>query len=59
VRSPFSLSRTPTSNRRYAPKAGEHTAEVLREHGVDDAEIAALSKSGAIIGGLGQQAAPA
>jgi formyl-CoA transferase len=52
VRSPFTLSRTPTSNRHYAPKPGEQTQEILREHGVDDAEIARLSQKGVILGGL-------
>ncbi len=53
VRSPFTLSRTPTSNRHYAPKPGEQTVEILHEHGVDDAEISRLSKDGIILGGLG------
>jgi formyl-CoA transferase len=50
VRSPFTLSRTPTSNRHHAPKPGEQTQEILREHGVADDEIAVLSKKGVIQG---------
>ncbi len=40
--SPTRFSSTPTSVRRHAPRLGEHTAEVLREVGLDDAEVAAL-----------------
>jgi crotonobetainyl-CoA:carnitine CoA-transferase CaiB-like acyl-CoA transferase len=36
------LSRTPWSVRTAAPEAGEHTEEVLRELGYDDAAIARL-----------------
>jgi crotonobetainyl-CoA:carnitine CoA-transferase CaiB-like acyl-CoA transferase len=39
---PVKLSDTPGSVRRPAPLPGEHTAEVLREAGFSDAEIAAL-----------------
>jgi crotonobetainyl-CoA:carnitine CoA-transferase CaiB-like acyl-CoA transferase len=39
---PVKLSDTPGSIRRPAPLLGEHTAEVLREAGFSDAEIAAL-----------------
>jgi crotonobetainyl-CoA:carnitine CoA-transferase CaiB-like acyl-CoA transferase len=39
---PVKLSDTPGSVRRPAPLLGEHTAEVLREAGIDDARIAAL-----------------
>jgi crotonobetainyl-CoA:carnitine CoA-transferase CaiB-like acyl-CoA transferase len=39
---PVKLSETPGSVRRPAPLPGEHTAEVLREAGFSDEEIAAL-----------------
>ncbi len=39
---PVKLSDTPGAIRRPAPLLGEHTAEVLREAGLSDAEIAAL-----------------
>ena len=40
---PVKLSNTPGSVRRAAPLLGEHTEEVLREAGIDDAAIAALA----------------
>ena len=40
---PVKLSETPGAVRRPAPLLGEHTAEVLREAGVPDATIAAVS----------------
>jgi crotonobetainyl-CoA:carnitine CoA-transferase CaiB-like acyl-CoA transferase len=39
---PVKLSDTPGAIRRTAPQVGEHTAEVLREAGFSDEEIAAL-----------------
>jgi formyl-CoA transferase/CoA:oxalate CoA-transferase len=39
---PVKLSATPTAVERLAPMLGEHTAEVLREFGVSDAEQAEL-----------------
>jgi crotonobetainyl-CoA:carnitine CoA-transferase CaiB-like acyl-CoA transferase len=39
---PLKLSATPTALDRLAPMLGEHTAEVLREYGLTDAEIDAL-----------------
>jgi crotonobetainyl-CoA:carnitine CoA-transferase CaiB-like acyl-CoA transferase len=42
VRSPVRFSATPYALRRHAPQVGEHTAEVLREAGCSDAEVAAL-----------------
>jgi formyl-CoA transferase len=44
--SPIKLSATPPMVDRRAPRLGEHTAEVLREAGFDDAEVAALSRRG-------------
>ncbi len=48
VRSPIGLSRTPPEVREAAPRPGEHTAEVLREQGLDAAEIASLAAKGVI-----------
>jgi crotonobetainyl-CoA:carnitine CoA-transferase CaiB-like acyl-CoA transferase len=42
---PVKLSDTPGSVRRAAPLLGEHTEEVLREAGVDDAALRALRVS--------------
>ncbi len=39
---PVKLSDTPGAIRRPAPQLGEHTAEVMREAGFTDEEIAAL-----------------
>ena len=43
---PVKLSATPGSVRRRAPALGEHTRQVLREHGYTDDEIAALLATG-------------
>jgi len=45
VASPMKFSATPVQYRRPPPLLGEHTAEVLREFGVDAAELAALRQS--------------
>ena len=45
---PIKLSDTPGTLRRHPPLPGEHTREVLREHGYDDAAIAALESSGIV-----------
>lgn len=42
IGNPLKLSGTPVTYRRHPPKMGEHTDEVLREFGLDDAEIAKL-----------------
>jgi formyl-CoA transferase len=46
--SPMHMSRTPASVRDPPPLLGEHTDEVLREAGYDDAEIAALRDADAV-----------
>lgn len=43
------FSRTEPEHRRGAPVLGEHTREVLNEHGFDAAAIAALEASGAAV----------
>lgn len=45
---PIKFSQTPGKVRSGAPRYGEHTAEVLRAHGFDADEIAALQADGAI-----------
>ena len=45
---PLHFSRTPTSITRPAPMLGEHTRELLREYGYDDAEIDALVADGVV-----------
>jgi crotonobetainyl-CoA:carnitine CoA-transferase CaiB-like acyl-CoA transferase len=47
---PVKLSRTPGDPTRAAPALGEHTAEVLREAGIGEDEVAALIESGAAAG---------
>jgi crotonobetainyl-CoA:carnitine CoA-transferase CaiB-like acyl-CoA transferase len=48
VASPLKLSETPVQYRRAPPLLGEHTEEVLRELGLDAAEVAALHRDGVI-----------
>lgn len=45
---PVKFSETPGGVARAAPLLGQHTREVLREHGFGDAEIDALAAAGAI-----------
>ncbi|MEA2340206.1 MAG: alpha-methylacyl-CoA racemase, partial [Solirubrobacteraceae bacterium] len=48
---PVKLSATPGDpHRRPAPLLGEHTDELLRDAGYDDAAIAELKASGAVAG---------
>ena len=48
VASPIKLSATPVQYRRPPPLLGEHTAELLREFGVGEADITALRAAKAI-----------
>ena len=48
VASPMKFSGTPVQYHRPPPLLGEHTAEVLREFGLGDAEVAALRQARAI-----------
>ena len=45
---PVHFSRTPTQITRPAPMLGEHTRELLREYGYDDAAIDALVADGVV-----------
>jgi len=46
---PFTLADTPMRFRRSAPLLGQHSLEVLGEAGLDDAELAAMRASGALL----------
>ena len=48
INQPVKLSRTPAKLVTATPERGEHTDEVLREAGYDDAAIADLRKNGTI-----------
>jgi len=48
IRHPARFGRSATPVRRLAPQLGEHTEEVLREAGFDDAGLAALRAAGAL-----------
>ncbi|TQN42074.1 formyl-CoA transferase [Blastococcus colisei] len=45
---PIHLSATPASVRQVPPRLGEHNAEVLRDHGFTDDEVAALTGAGVL-----------
>jgi crotonobetainyl-CoA:carnitine CoA-transferase CaiB-like acyl-CoA transferase len=45
---PVKFSQTPGSIRRGAPLLGEHSREILREHGYEEAEIEILINQGAV-----------
>ena len=45
---PVKLSESPGTIRRPAPLLGQHTQEVLREHGFSDGEVAHLLESGVV-----------
>jgi len=53
---PIKFSDTPGKVRSGAPLYGEHTREVLREHGFDDQEIDAFEKEGAVVAAPNRQA---
>jgi crotonobetainyl-CoA:carnitine CoA-transferase CaiB-like acyl-CoA transferase len=46
---PVKLHRTPAEPERLAPRQGEHTVEVLREAGLDDARIDAMLRDGTAV----------
>jgi crotonobetainyl-CoA:carnitine CoA-transferase CaiB-like acyl-CoA transferase len=46
LRNPVRFHRAPPTLRRYPPRLGEHTDEILREAGCSDSEIAGLRTSG-------------
>jgi crotonobetainyl-CoA:carnitine CoA-transferase CaiB-like acyl-CoA transferase len=46
---PVKFSQTPGSVRRGAPVYGEHTRDILRDHGFSDEEIAGLEAEGAVV----------
>jgi crotonobetainyl-CoA:carnitine CoA-transferase CaiB-like acyl-CoA transferase len=48
---PIKFSRTPSVIERGAPLVGEHTREVLKDIGYDDARIGALEQAGAVKAG--------
>jgi len=47
LRNPVRFHDTPPSLRRYPPRLGEHTDEILREAGYSDTEVATLRANGA------------
>jgi crotonobetainyl-CoA:carnitine CoA-transferase CaiB-like acyl-CoA transferase len=51
---PVKFSATPGKVRSGAPVYGEHTREVLREHGFDQAQIDAFEREGAVVAASAQ-----
>ena len=49
IGTPVKFSATPSGVKRGAPVLGEHTRDVLREHGYADADIDALAAAGVVI----------
>jgi crotonobetainyl-CoA:carnitine CoA-transferase CaiB-like acyl-CoA transferase len=49
TRFPVNFSATPAEVRRHAPQLGEHSVEILREVGLDQADIDALLASGGTV----------
>jgi crotonobetainyl-CoA:carnitine CoA-transferase CaiB-like acyl-CoA transferase len=49
VRSPVKFSKSPGSIRSHAPRFGEHGVEILRELGYDEATMAQMAASGALL----------
>ena len=45
---PVKFSETPATFRRFAPKLGEHTSELMREAGYSAAEVRRLAKDGVV-----------
>lgn len=48
MKNPVSMSRTPVEPERLAPTLGQHTREILREAGFDEARIDALVEKGVV-----------
>ena len=46
VGQPVQLERTPSTIARAAPKRGEHSEEILKEIGLQEAELAVLKSKG-------------
>jgi crotonobetainyl-CoA:carnitine CoA-transferase CaiB-like acyl-CoA transferase len=48
IRSPFRLGALPEPRNERFPELGEHTVDILREHGFDDTEVGQLLDAGAV-----------